>query len=406
MRTNVIRTGVGSARNFSPPSMRGDVEPYEAVVQSLVNADRNGYDWVLCHDATDWPTPASVWNERTSDLLAGAPDPNAVFAMDVAIASAGALTENVRFLWGPLDLVRRATVNIAQSLLTLDHATKGRAAVILAQGQQNHMRQYGISRAGTKDKLWDGTQIVARLIWQTAPFSYRGRVWKFDNGSLALPPYGEHPPEVFVAGGMPESLELTGRFADGWVDCIPGFNRASVDVFARKVATIRRHAEMVGRDPDDLSIFVLICCVMVDDDELVESAVDHPIVRWNTMLGAPSPHYYDWGLSHPYGRDYNYMRDCIPEWISAEEFHDVAARTPREAVRKVQVVGTPKDVLSQLEPWLECGVTDAVIYNLAGMCSRAHQRSALAANAALLAEIKGRPVVTNLPTIPDPESAK
>jgi alkanesulfonate monooxygenase SsuD/methylene tetrahydromethanopterin reductase-like flavin-dependent oxidoreductase (luciferase family) len=173
--------------------MRGDLEPYDAVVQSLVNADRNGYDWVLCHDATDWPTPASVWNEQTSDLLAGAPDPNAVFAMDVAIASAGALTENVRFLWGPLDLVRRATVNIAQTVLTLDHATKARAAVILAQGQQN-----------------------------------------------------------------------------------------------------------------------------------------------------------------------------------------------------------------QLEPWLECGVTDAVTYNLAGMCSRAHRQSALAANAALLAEIKGRPVVTKLPKIPDP----
>ena len=100
------------------------------------------------------------------------------------------------------------------------------------------------------------------------------------------------------------------------------------------------------------------------------------------------------------------MRDCIPEWISADEFHDVSARTPRDAVRKVQVVGTPKDVLGQLEPWLECGVTDAVIYNLAGMCSRAHQQSALAANAALLAEIKGRPVVTNLPKVPDPESAK
>jgi hypothetical protein len=62
--------------------------------------------------------------------------------------------------------------------------------------------------------------------------------------------------------------------------------------------------------------------------------------------------------------------------------------------------------LRQLEPWLECGVTDAVIYNLAGMCSRAHQQSALTANAALLTEIKNRPVVTNLPKIPDPESAK
>jgi phthiodiolone/phenolphthiodiolone dimycocerosates ketoreductase len=397
MRTDLIRTGVGSLRNFSPPALRPGLEPYEAVVQSLINADRNGHYWVLCHDATDWPTPASVWNEKVSELYRDAPDPNAVFTMDIAIASAAAQTENVRFLWGPLDLVRRAPVNIAQSLLTLDHATKGRAAVILAQGQQNHMRQYGIARAGTRDKLWDGVQIVTKLVRQTAPFSYRGRVWKFDNGALALPPYGERPPEVFVAGGMPESLELTGRFADGWVDCIPGFNGDDPEVFAKKVAAIRRHAEMVGRDPDDLTIFVLVCAVMVDDEALLESAYDNPVVRWNTMLGAPSQQYTKWGLPHPYGPDYNYMRDCIPEWISAEEFYDVSARTPREAVRHVQFAGTPQSVLRQLKPWLECGVTDVVLYNLAGMCSLAHQRSALAANAALLAEVKGRPVVRKVP---------
>jgi hypothetical protein len=129
----------------------------------------------------------------------------------------------------------------------------------------------------------------------------------------------------------------------------------------------------------------------------VESALDHPIVRWNTMLGAPSQDYYEWGLTHPYGRDYNYMRDCIPEWISADEFRDVTARTPREAVSKVNAVGTPEDVLRQLDPWLDCGVTDAVIYNLGGVCSSDHQRSAAAANTALLAKIKGRPVVRKLP---------
>jgi phthiodiolone/phenolphthiodiolone dimycocerosates ketoreductase len=222
-------------------------------------------------------------------------------------------------------------------------------------------------------------------------------VWKFDNGQLALPFYGDRPPEVFVAGGMAESLELAGRFADGWMDCIPGFNEGSVEVFGRKVATIRRHAEAVGRDPDDVNVFALICCVMVDDENLIESAVDHPLVRWNTMLGAPSQHFRQWGMAHPYGEDWNYVRDCIPEWVSLEEFDDVCARTPREAVAKVQATGTPEMVLTQMEPWLDCGVTDAVIYNLAGMCSREHLASATTANARLLAKIRGRSVAYNLP---------
>ena len=374
-----------------PPALRRGLEPYEACVQSLIDADRAGYQWVICHDATDWPTPSSVWNGDLSDFCRDAPDPNGVFAMDVAIASAAAQTDSVRFLWGPLDVVRRAPVNIAQSVLTLDHATRGRIAVMLSQGQQNHMRQYGIARAGTKDKLWDGVQIVTKMIRQTAPFSYRGRVWRFDNGELALPPYGD-PPEVFVAGGGDESLELAGRFADGWVDCPPGLDENDPEVFAAKVSAIRRHAGSVGRDPDDLTILVLICTVMVEDENLLDAAIDHPTVRWNTLCGTASQYFYKWGLTHPYGEDYTYFRDTIPEWISAEEFYDVCARVPREAVGKAQFLGTSESVYRQLEPWLQCGITDVLVYNTAAMVSVAHQQSAVAANAALLSRLRGRPV--------------
>jgi phthiodiolone/phenolphthiodiolone dimycocerosates ketoreductase len=392
MKTDVIRTGVGSMRYMAPPALTGGLRPYDACIKSLVDADRAGYDWVVCHDATDWPTPSSVWNGELTDFCKDAPDPNGVFAMDVAIAGAAAQTENVRFLWGPLDLVRRAPVNIAQSVLTLDHATRGRIAVALSQGQQNHMRQYGMPRVGTKDKLWDGVQIVTKLIRQTAPFSYRGRVWKFDNGALALPPDGARAPEVFVAGGMDESLELTGRFADGWLDCPPGLDQNDPAVFAKKVSTIRRHAASVGRDPDELTILVLICVVMVEDENLIEPAIDHPIVRWNTLCGTASQYFYKWGLTHPYGDDYTYFRDTIPEWISREEFYDVCARTPREAVGKAQFLGTSESVFKQLQPWLDCGITDVLVYNTAAMLSVAHNKSAVAANTALLARLRGRPV--------------
>lgn len=392
MKTDVIRTGVGSMRYMAPPALRAGLQPFEACVKSLVDADRNGYHWVVCHDATDWPTPASVWNEKLSDFCKDAPDPNGVFAMDVAIGAAAAQTEQIRFLWGPLDLVRRAPVNIAQSVLTLDHATRGRMAVMLSQGQQNHMRQYGTPRAGTKDKLWDGVQIVTKFIRQNHPFSYRGRVWRFDNGSLALPPYGAQPPEVFVAGGYDESLELAGRFADGWVDCPPGLDMNDPAVFRKKVDTIRRHAIDVGRNPDDLTILVLICCTMVEDENLVDAAIDHPIVRWNTLCGTHSSYFYQWGLTHPYGRDWTYFRDCIPEWVSAEEFYDVCNRTPRDAVGKAQFLGTSDSVFKQLQPWLDCGITDVLVYNTAAMVSVAHQKSAVEATAKLLGKLKGRAV--------------
>jgi len=70
----------------------------------------------------------------------------------------------------------------------------------------------------------------------------------------------------------------------------------------------------------------------------------------------------------------------------------VCGRTPRQAVGKAQFLGTSQSVFKQLQPWLDCGITDVLVYNTAAMVSVAHQKSAVAANTALLAQLKGRPV--------------
>jgi phthiodiolone/phenolphthiodiolone dimycocerosates ketoreductase len=131
---------------------------------------------------------------------------------------------------------------------------------------------------------------------------------------------------------------------------------------------------------------------MVEDENLIDAAMDHPIVRWNTLCGTASQYFYKWGLTHPYGEDYTYFRDTIPEWISREEFYDVCERTPREAVGRAQFLGTSQSVFEQLQPWLDCGITDVLVYNTAAMVSVAHNKSAAAATAALLGRLEGRPV--------------
>lgn len=392
MDTSTLRLGSYGNHIFLPKSMIGDLSQYEACVQSLVHPETQGRDFVLCADATDSLNPGSGWNGEFSDLLENAPDPNAAFTMEPVIASAAARTKDIRFIWGPVDCVRRAPVNIAQSVLTLHHASNGRAELILAHGQQNHMRQYGISRKGTADKLWDTVQIVRRMLHQTSGFSYRGRVWRFDNGALALPHYGDTPPRLWIAGAGAETLELTGRFADGWVDCLPGMDDDDVTEFARKVNVIRDHACSVGRDPDSIRVLGLLCCIMSDDRDSLPELLDHPIVRWAALVGASSQTYGKWGLPFPYGDDYNYFRDVIPEWVSREEYVDVTSRIPPDAVKRALYFGTSDDVLARVEPWLACGVTDVVLYNPAALCGQQHLAGAAAAEARLLESLSGREV--------------
>ena len=108
-------TAGGTAFGIGDDPPRG--EHFQTSVASAVAAEHAGMDGVLCADATDWYVPGSVWNGELADTLEGAPDPHAVFTSEPIIAAAGAVTDRIEFLWGPVDCVRRAPVNIAHMVL-------------------------------------------------------------------------------------------------------------------------------------------------------------------------------------------------------------------------------------------------------------------------------------------------
>jgi phthiodiolone/phenolphthiodiolone dimycocerosates ketoreductase len=366
---------------------------FETCVQSAVVAERNGADWVMFGDVTDFYIPSAAWDSDLSDLLAGAPDPNAVFTCEPIIAAAGAQTKDVKFLWGPVDVVRRAPINIAHMALTLHHATQGRFAYILGHGQIDHMRQTGLTRIGSKDKFWDAVQIIQKLTHQTEPFSYRGRVWKFDRGALGTRPYEDgDPPLMFLAGSGDETLELIGKYADGWNEAPPGAFYCDPSVFAQKIRTIREHAASIARDPDEIRILVWISTLMMDDRELLERASQHPAAKWRTLIAAPAPVFKKFGFTHPYGGDFNYMKNVVPEWYTKAEFYDAMSRIQPEAVRKLHFCGSTEEVLSQVEPWLDMGVTDVMIYNIGTLCGQEFMEACTEANARLRKALAGRPV--------------
>jgi phthiodiolone/phenolphthiodiolone dimycocerosates ketoreductase len=382
----------GTRGHYQVPDASQRPTDFDTCVQSAVVAERNGADWVMFGDVTDFYFPTSAWNGETSDLLEGAADPNAVFTCEPIIAAAGLLTNRVNFLWGPVDVVRRAPINIAQMVLTLDHATKGRFAYVLAHGQIDHMRQTGISRIGTKDKFHDGVQIIRKLTHQTEPFAFRGRVWKFDRGALGTTYYGDRPPPMFLAGSGDETLELVGRFADGWYEAPPAPFLSDPAVFAHKIRTIREHAVAAGRDPDEIRIMAWLGVLMMDDRELLERALDHPTTKWRTLIAAPAPVFRHFGFAHPYGGTFNYMKDIVPEWYTKEDFDDTVNRIPREAVRTFHFFGTSDEVIEQVQPWLDMGVTDTMIYNVATLCGSEFMEACTAANRRLHEALVGRRV--------------
>ena len=104
---------------------------------------------------------------------------------------------------------------------------------------------------------------------------------------------------------------MIGKYADGWFTYIPGASEDSPERFAEDVATVREHAERAGRDPDSIKISVTMITVLDEDEANLAELRGHPFVLWNTMLATPtSATYTRWGLTHPYGENWMFSRDC------------------------------------------------------------------------------------------------
>jgi len=72
---------------------------------------------------------------------------------------------------------------------------------------------------------------------------------------------------------MDETIELVGRFADGWCVPLPG---GGFDRFASQVDTLRETATKYGRDPNQLRIYAYLSCFALNDENLLDEALDHP----------------------------------------------------------------------------------------------------------------------------------
>ena len=131
---------------------------------------------------------------------------------------------------------------------------------------------------------------------------------------------------------------------------------------------------------------------MMDDRELLEQAVHHPATKWRTLIAAPAPVFHQLGFSHPYGGTFNYMKDIVPEWYTRDDFYRTVERIPPEAVRKLHFFGTSDEVIDQVQPWLDMGVTDVMIYNVGSLGGTEAMQACTAANERLRAALKDRKV--------------
>lgn len=354
--------------------------PLDAGLVETRRLEAAGYDALWYSDHFLHWFPPGVWTPDITPAAAVTPSPHTFLDPLPIIGAAGAVTERIRLGTGVTDAIRRHPAVLAQSFLTLDHLTKGRAILGIGVGEAENILPFGLPYDRRASRLIEALEII-QLLWSTTePVDFSGDFWSLDQAILGSEPYGDRPPEIWMAAHRPRVLETAARVADGWLPII-----LDADEYGRLLKQLRGHANAAGRDGDAITAG-MYCWVVVDESrEEAERMINHTLVRMIAFT-APMEEYEaarsespigEWGLTH-----------YVPTDLSRETALKAAAAVPEEVLRRYFFWGTPDDIVDRLRPFREAGLEHPYLVNITSVADPAKAASSMALRDDILAGLR------------------
>ncbi|QSG02733.1 TIGR04024 family LLM class F420-dependent oxidoreductase [Natranaeroarchaeum sulfidigenes] len=189
-------------------------------------------------------------------------------------------------------------------------------------------------------------EIIERVVAGEG-LEYDGDIYSLSGFRLRFDP-PETPPPIDVAGMGPKSVELAGRFADGW-----HATTFTPDGLRERLGDLRRGAELGDRSPDDIRVSLsLPCCVLEDGDRARELAAQHLAF----YVGAMGTYYRKSLARQGYETEAN---EIAARWASGDQAAAIAL-IEDELLDELAVAGTPERAREQLQTFTEIKGLDAV----------------------------------------------
>ena len=339
--------------------MPGQIMP--PVDRAVANALRNEADGF---DAVWWPDhlmgwfPDSLWTPDLTRLAQSQPNPHVHVDPLLMMAVVGAQTTRARVGVVVTDLIRRNPAVLAQTMLTLDHLTRGRAILGLGSGERLNVEPYGMSFDRPVARLAEGIDVM-RLLWESdGPVDFEGRFHRLHNAVLGMSPYGQASPPIWTAAHGPRMLDLTGRKADGWLP-----TKMSAAEYAGSLDTIRRSAKDAGRDPGSITPGLLAYVLVGPDEQTVQRLKEQALVRALCVL-LPAEVFRRLGVEPPLAAAGSGFHDFIPTAVSRAEALRIVDAIPPEVVGYYAFCGTPEQIVDQVEAQYDAGLRHLIMWNI------------------------------------------
>ncbi len=202
------------------------------VLNAARQAEKAGYD--------------SVW---AGDSLLARPRGEPI----ALLAAVAAATTRVMLGTAVLLPLLRHPLSLAHALATLDRIAEGRLVVAVGPGAE---------LPGTHAELTAvGVPSDRRVSAMLSEVERCKRLWSNEEPGIQLQPtpFRLGGPPVWLGGGGPRMLRLTGTTFDGWLPLSP-----TADAYAAGLRSVREAAVQAGRDPDGIATGVYLTFAVAD----------------------------------------------------------------------------------------------------------------------------------------------
>ncbi|MFX1404806.1 MAG: LLM class flavin-dependent oxidoreductase [Promethearchaeota archaeon] len=323
------------------------IAPLNELVRKAKSAEKGNFDLVCYYDHTlFW----SMGEENAFEL----------WSILTTLAN-----ETSQIKISPLvtDCLRRHPSITAQTVLTLDQISNGRAILAIGSGSPINLDPYGISWEKPVSKLREAIQVIKSLWLATEenPISFNGKFFSLENAFLQVRSIQQPHPPLYQSAFGPSSRQLAGELATGFLTAIE-----TPQMLQESLKDVQSGTKKAGRSLEDLTVLLDVSCAVSMDSEAARKTVEIPLLADIT--------------SQPFQRKRLGIKDDTPEFKLLDEFrkrgmkgisHDKLMKTVRNAANQISpniiddlaVFGTPDDCIGQIEKFAQAGVDIFLIEN-------------------------------------------
>lgn len=312
----------------------GSQLPARDVTRAAVRAEEDGF-------ASMW------WADRLMGWLPNGP--HALLDPFTVMAASAVRTDRIVLGTAVADPLRRHPAQLAQTALSLQQLSGGRLTLGVGCGEVAGTLPYGISYEKPVSRLEEALQVM-RLLWtSTEPVSFEGTFYTLDRAICGLAATVK-PPPVWVAAHRPRMLQLTGRYADGWMPTAHG----SV-AYASQLDAIRTAETEAGRPAGSVEAGAFLWLVAAGSEERARELFEEPGLRALGLLlpggSLRSSPLREGPFAHLVPTDPGVL-DLIPQ-IDVDELASVIPH------------GTPEQIAETVRAYVDAGAQHVVLCDMA-----------------------------------------